>query len=191
MTDAENIARLKSVLHGTNARVNDAYQVWALDTEVTDDHVERMVGWADLEHLMLSGSLVTDRCLPAITTFQRLISFDVGRTAISSSGITDASIPQTVLDVGVYDILLDDCAVRSIASLPNLRMLNCNGCDLSFNALQQLLTLPSLRGIEALGADMPDTYAEGFTRARPDFLLRLDSGVWKNGSVRRPPGYRA
>lgn len=191
MTDAENVSRLKSILHGTDALVNAAFQVWALDTSVTDDHVERMAGWADLEHLMLSGTYVTDRCLPAIATFDRLAAFDIGGTAITSSGIADASIPPTVRDFGLYDIHLDEVAVNAIASLPQLRTLNCNGCKLSHNCLLQFLRLPSLQSIEALGADMPDSHAEEFTRARPCFLLRLDSGVWKSGNVRRPPGYGA
>jgi len=191
MTDAENLARLVSVLDGTGARVNAAYQVCALDTDVTDEHIEHMADWADLEHLMLSGSLVTDRCLPAIATFDRLVSLDIGGTAITSPGLANATLPQSLRDVGVYDVQLDDSAVGSIASLPNLRMLNCNGCNLSFDALLQLLVVPTVRAVEALGADIPDAYAEDFTLARPGLLLRLDSGVWKNGNVRRPPGYKA
>jgi hypothetical protein len=191
MTEAENVSRLKATLMGTDALVNAAYQVWALDMSVTDDHIERMAGWADLELLMLSGTLVTDRCLLAIATFERLAGLDIGGTAITSSGIASASIPQTVQDFGLYDIRLDEDAVRTIVSLPRLRTLNCNGCGLSFHCLLQLLRLPSLQSIEALGADMPDSHAEEFTRARPGFLLRLDSGVWKGGKVRRPPGNEA
>jgi hypothetical protein len=191
MTDAENVSRLKAILQGTGALVNAPFQVWALDSSVMDDHVAQMAGWADLEHLMLSGTLVTDHCLPAIATFERLAGLDIGGTAITSSGIAAASIPPDVRDFGLHDILLDDDAVCAIASLPRLRALNCNGCDLSHRCLLQFLRLPSLRSIEALGADMPDSNAEEFTRARPGFLLRLDSGVWKGGKVRRPPGYRA
>ena len=167
MTDAENVSRLKAVLHDTDALVNAAFQVWALDTGVTDDHVQRMAGWADLEHLMLSGTLVTDRCLTAVATFDRLAGFDIGGTAITSSGIVAAKIPHAVQDLGLFDIHLGEDAVRAIASLPKLRALNCNGCDLSNNCLLRFLQLPSLRSIEGLGADMPDSHAEEFTRARP------------------------
>ncbi|TWU59528.1 Leucine Rich repeats (2 copies) [Crateriforma conspicua] len=191
MTDAENVSQLKAILHGTEALVNAAFQVWALDTTVADEHVEQMAGWGDLQHLMLSGTRVTDRCLPAISTFHRLECLDIGGTAITASGIANANIPRSVRDFGLYDIQLDDDAVCAIASLPSLRALNCNGCDLPHHALLQFLRIPSLQGIEALGADMPDSHAEEFTRARPDFLLRLDSGLWTGGDVRRPPGYGA
>ncbi|QDT10513.1 Leucine Rich repeats (2 copies) [Planctomycetes bacterium K23_9] len=180
-----------AVLNGTDAFVNAAFQVWALDTTVADEHVEQMAGWADLQHLMLSGTLVTDRCLPAISTFHRLVCLDLGGTAITASGIATANIPPAVRDFGLYDIQLDDIAFRAVASLPNLRALNCNGCGLSHQSLLRFLRIPSLQGIEALGTDMPDSDAEEFTRTRPNFLLRLDSGVWKGGDVHRPPGYQA
>ena len=191
MTDAENISRLNTVLRGTDALVNAPFQVWALNTSVTDDHISQMAGWADLEHLMLSGTLVTDNCLPAIATFVRLASLDIGGTAITSSGIASASLPSAVQDFGLHDIHLDDDAVCAITSLPRLRTLNCNGCNLSHRCLLQFLRHPSLRSIEALDADLPDSNAEAFTRARPGFLLRLNSGVWKGGNVQRPPGYKA
>lgn len=191
MTDAENISQLKAILYGTDALVNAAFQVWALNTAVADEHVVKMAGWADLKHLMLSGTLVTDRCLTAISTFHRLECLDIGGTAITASGIAYANIPHAVKDFGLYDIELDDTAAGVIASLPSLRTLNCNGCGLSCHALLQFLRIPSLQGIEALGADMPDSYARELTRERPNFLLRLDSGVWRGGDVRRPPDYEA
>ncbi|CAD73532.1 MAG TPA: hypothetical protein DDX19_25910 [Rhodopirellula baltica] len=191
MTDAENISQLKAILYGTDALVNAAFQVWAFDTAVADEHVEQMAGWADLQQLMLSGTFVTDRCLTAISTFHRLECLDIGGTAITASGIAYANIPHAVKDFGLYDIELDDIAADAIASLPSLRALNCNGCGLSHYALLQFLRIPSLQAIEALGADMPDSHAREFTLERPDILLRLDSGVWKGGDVRRPPDYEA
>ena len=108
-----------------------------------------MAGWADLEHLMLSGTLVTNRCLTAVATFDRLAGSDIGGTAITSSGIVAAKIPHAVQDLGLFDIHLGEDAVRAIASLPKLRAYNCNGCDLSNNCLLRFLQLPSLRSIEA------------------------------------------
>ena len=51
--------------------------------------------------------------------------------------------------------------------------------------------LPRLRSFAALGCPVPDDVAEAISRRSPNSLLRLDTGVWRNGNVNRPPNYRS
>ncbi|TWT72652.1 MULTISPECIES: hypothetical protein [Rhodopirellula] len=191
MTDDQRVARLVAELAGTGAQVNGAFQVWALDAQLTDAHLHGISSWADLEFLMAAGCPITDAGLASICCFRRLASLDIGGTAITANAISTAELPETLTTFGLYDIPLTDDAANRIAQLPEIRMLNCNECGLSLPAFHRLVELPKLRGFEALGCPVPDDDARAISRRIPHGLLRLDSGVWRNGDVKRPPRNRS
>jgi hypothetical protein len=183
--DAQRIDRLTQSLNGTGATVNGPFQVWGQDAAITDAHLDELSGWADLEHLVLSGCPITDDALSAICRFQRLKTLDIGRTQVTSTGISSASLPTSIFGFGLSGIYLTDDAVNQIAALPELRSLNCNGCGLSMNGLFRLVAVPGLRSVEALGCQVPESVVEELSRLTPGVLVRLDSGVWKGGDVTR------
>ncbi len=102
MTDDERVARLDAELSGSGAQVNDAFQVWALDAQLTDAHLNRIASWADLEFLMASGCPITDAGLASICYFRRLTSLDIGGTAITANAIATADLPKTLTSFGLY-----------------------------------------------------------------------------------------
>lgn len=187
MTDDERIARLGVELAGSDATVNGAFQIWALDAQLTDAHLERISRWADLEFLMAAGCPITDAGLTAICRFRRLESLDIGGTRITANAIAAADLPKTLTSFGLYGLRLTDEAANRIGQLTSLQILNCNDCGLSPQAFQQLTELPRLSGIEALGCPVPDVVAQAISRRKPNALLRLDSGIWRNGDAKRPP----
>lgn len=183
--DQERSQRLRQTLNGTGATVKGPFQVWGLDTSITDAHLHELSGWADLEHLMLSGCPLNDDALSGICRFQRLQSLDIGRTQITSNGISSVDLPRSILDFGLSQIYLTDDAVNRIATLPRLRALNCNGCGLSIGGLFRLVAVPGLLSVEALGCPVPRDVAEELSRLTPGVLVRLDSGVWRGGEASR------
>jgi hypothetical protein len=184
MTDDERIARLGVELAGAGALVNGPFQIWALDSQLSDGHLRRISSWANLKFLMAAGCSITDAGLNAICCFRRLESLDIGGTEISANAIVAADLPVTLTCLGLYGLPLNDEVAKQVCQLPALQMLNCNGCRLSLQAFQQLAEMPRLLGFEALSCPVPDDVAQTISRRKPDSLLRLDSGVWRNG--RRP-----
>ncbi len=191
MTDDERVARLEAELSGSGAQVNGAFQIWALDTHLADSHLSRIANWADLEFVMVAGCPITDAGLASICSFRRLTSLDIGGTRITANAITAADLPKTLTTFGLYDLPLTDEAANHISQLTEIQMLNCNGCGLSLQAFYRLAELPRLRGFEALGCPVPDDVAQAISGSKPNGLLRLDSGVWRNGNVNRPPNQKS
>jgi hypothetical protein len=136
---------------------------------------------------MAAGCPITDAGLASICCFRRLTSLDIGGTEITANAIVTADLPKTLTSIGLYELPLTDEAVNRIAELTEIQMLNCNDCGLSLHAFHRLAELPRLRGFEALGCPVPDDVAQTISRRKPNGLLRLDSGVWRNGDVKRPP----
>lgn len=136
---------------------------------------------------MAAGCPITDAGLASICGFRRLTSLDIGSTKITSNAIATNDLPKTLTSLGLYEIPLTDVAVNRIVELTEIQMLNCNDCRLSLQSFQRLSELPRLRGFEALGCPVPDDVAQTISRHKPKGLLRLDSGVWTNGKVNRPP----
>ena len=93
MTDDERLARLDAELAGSGAQVNGPFQIWALDSQLTDAHLIGISSWADLDFLMAAGCPVTDAGLASICRFRRLTSLDIGGTAITADAIATADLP--------------------------------------------------------------------------------------------------
>jgi len=150
--------------------------------------LQAIVGWADLEHLMLQGCLISNQSLESISRFFRLVTLDIGNTRITTDGIAASAFPSSLQSLGLAGIRLCDRAVDVIAALPKLLALNCNGCELSPSALSRLTAVPTLHNLEAIGSRIAPEVAVELTRTRPRLLLRLDSGLWKSGVIVRPVG---
>lgn len=134
---------------------------------------------------MAAGCPITGNGLTSICSFHRLTSLDIGRTKITASALATSDLPKELQSLGVYEIQLTDEAVKRIASLTALRMLNCNHSGLTIKQFEVLADLPKLKALEALGCPVPPDVAIAVSRRWPQGLLRLDSGVWKNGDLIR------
>lgn len=187
MDDKQRTQRLMQTLNGTGATVNGPYQVWAVDGTVMDSHLFALAEWADLIHLVLSGCPITNASLPAISRFQRLESLDIGGTNITSAGVAQAELPKSLTALGLSGIELTEEAIARIETLSHMRALNCNGCGLSLDDFSRLVAMPTLSGIEAVACQIDDKSAEEISRRTPGVLINVESGVWKNGAVLRPP----
>ena len=187
MTEAERIERLTAVLHGTGATVNDAFGIWALDSELSDYHIAELADWADLQFLIADSTPITDASLPSICRFHRLTDLSIGGTAITSVSLADCHLPTEVENLGLAGIPLTDQAVSSVCLCSNISALNVNFCNLSRDGLAALSRLPCLSTIEALGADLTAETGRTLSTRHPNVLFRLRDGLWQNGECRRPP----
>ncbi len=193
MTESERIDRLTAVLEGTGATVNDAFGIWAFESQLADVHIAELAGWADLQFLVAGSSLITDSSVDAICGFRRLTDLDIGGTAITGSTLANSDLPPSLQSLGVALIQLGDLAVEPILRCPEITELNVNYCDLPTDALFRLAKLPRLRVMEAVGADTTPKSSKLLSQEHPGTLFRLSDGVWQAGVCRRPsfPSERA
>lgn len=187
MTEAERIARLTTVLDGTGAKVNDAFGIWALDSDLCDEHISDLADWANLQYLVADSTRITDVSIPLIMNFDRLTDLSIGRNAITSRALAACAFPSGILSLGLGGIPLGDDAVSNVSRCSEINALNVNHCELSFEALAELARLPKLRSIEALGADSTTETSRVLSERHPRVLFRLRDGVWQNGKCLRAP----
>jgi hypothetical protein len=187
MDDAERIRRLRSVLEGTGAVVNEAFGIWALESRLTDEHIQQLKGWADLLSLVAGGTRITDASLDTICSFRRLTDLSIHGTVITSTGLAACDLPPAIQILGLASIALSDDAIEAICRCDKIFALNVNHCNLSEPALFRLAQLPSLRSIEALGAESTPETSKLLSNKYPTTLFRLRDGVWKAGECRRLP----
>lgn len=187
MIEAERIDRLTTVLQGTGATVNDAFGIWALDSELSDNHISELADWADLQYLIADSTHITDASLASICCFHRLTDLSIGGNAISSAALADCDLPTEIENLGLGGISLTNHAVSSVCQCSRISALNVNYCNLSRNALAALARLPRLRTIEALGADSTAETGRTLSARHPNVLFRLRDGLWQNGECRRLP----
>jgi len=187
MTEDERIDRLTKVLEGTGATVNDAFGIWALNSQLADHHIAQLGGWADLQYFMASGTRITDASLSTICSFRNLTSLCIGGNAVTANVLANCDLPPALDSLGQAAIPLNDDAVASVCRCSEITALSVNWCSLSSEALSRLSALPKLKVIEALGADSTLDSSKMLSKQYPNVLFLLRDGLWRNGECRRPP----
>lgn len=187
MTDDERIERLTSVLAGTGAIINDAYRIWALDTNLADRHVQELEGWADLRFLMAGSTLISDASIQIICSFRNLTNLCISNTEVTGECIASSDLPTSLKSLGLAGISLDNRAVASVCRCVELNVVNVNHCKLTKESLFVLAALPNLRGLEAIGADSTAESSRMLSEKYPGVLLRLRDGLWEAGQCLRKP----
>ena len=92
MDDATNIQRLTEILVGTGCKMPRARAVWAMNSSLSDEHIAKLAGWANLEFLMADQSSMTDASIPILSEFP-LTDLSIGETAMTADAFLDASWP--------------------------------------------------------------------------------------------------
>jgi hypothetical protein len=187
MTDAERIERLTAALQGSGTTVNDAFGIWALNSDLSDHHIAALAGWADLQFLVADSTRLTDASVSLIAGFHRLNVLSFGGNAITSNALATIRLPDQISTLGLYGIPLTDEAVATVSRCSAITGLNVNHCKLSRDGLAELATLPKLRSIEALGADSTPETSRALSERHPKVLFRLRDGLWQHGKCLRPP----
>lgn len=187
MTEDERIARLKTVLGGTGASVNDAFGIWALHSDLSDEHIARLTDWADLQFLVADSTRITDASVPLIMSFVRLTHLSIGGNKITSTALAACTLPIQISTLGLGGIPLNEDAVSTVLRCTEITALNVNYCQLSPDSLAKLARLPKLRTIEALGADSKLETSRLLSERHPGVLFRLRDGLWQHGKCLRPP----
>jgi|GEM_PF-1853959 len=187
MNEAQRIERLTKVLNGSGATVSHAFGIWALNTELSDDHISQLAGWADLDYLIAGSTKLTNASLTTICSFQRLTDLSIGNTAITGDAIACSGLPEAVQSLGLQSIPLPDGAIDKLLKCCDISVLNVNRCNLSASSLTRIAELPRLQILEALGTHTTPESSRTLSRQYPQVLFRLRDGLWQDGICKRRP----
>ncbi|NQV27391.1 MAG: hypothetical protein HQ518_23835 [Rhodopirellula sp.] len=119
---------------GITVKQNSAGDVFRVDTAgvVLDEHFwESLSNFEQLEQLALTGSPVTDRDLPQLTSLRTLRSLDLSYTRVSSSGLSILSRVEDLQTLSLNGVSLDAAAVEPLSQLTRLRSLSLIDSDIS------------------------------------------------------------
>ena len=152
MNESQRLQRLTDAIAGSGARVCDPYGIEAHSSNLADDHMTRLSGWADLQFLVATRTKITDESLPIICSFSRLTDLGLGGNDLTDLALAMCHFPRTLTNISLYEINLSDDSVDRVADCPMLEAVNVNHSCISFDALVRLASLPNVEVIEAIPA---------------------------------------
>ncbi len=185
MNETQRLRHLASAIDGSGAKVNDPYGIDAHGSQLADDHVVALAGWADLEFLIANLTRITDVSLPLLCEFNRLTDLAIGGTRITDSAICAAKFPNSLTHVSLFGIPLTDSSVENLRRCTNLTDLVVRGCGLSRDSLFTLSGLRSLRSMSARGSNVDEGDSADLSHSFPNIQFVLNDGVWMSGIRQR------
>lgn len=182
MTDMELVAKLEEALSGSGCRVEGPHQVWAVGSQLTDEHVSKLEGWAQLEYFVADETSITDASLPILGSFP-LEELSLGDTKVTADGILGTAWPNSLLEFSFCGIDFKGKDISPLLEFKSLTDINANYCGLSEDDVRQLAQLPNLGSLEAFGAKISKEVAIELSTEFSDVLFRFDDGVWAGGEI--------
>ncbi len=185
MDAAKRLERLQFVLEGTGAKANDAYGIWAAYSSLSDQHIEALDDWADLEYLVANDCRITDHGFGIICRFKRLQTLGISATAITHLALVGADWPPALQSLGLAGLPLNDDAVAGISRLAELSDMSINYTNVTDVGFEQLARLPRLRSIEVFNTAVTFESAQHLSNEIPELIIRHTSGVLRGGKFAR------
>ncbi|EKO17706.1 hypothetical protein [Leptospira kirschneri] len=107
--------------------------------EMTDEGMQYLVVFPNLQTLNLEDSKVTDEGLKQISTIPKLDDLTLGRTKITNKGIEYISKSKTITSLFLYEILtIDDGCIPHLLKMKQLKTLELSGTNFSEQGLKKL-----------------------------------------------------
>ena len=184
MDDETNVQMLTAALAGTGCDVPRARTVWALNANLTDDIVNRLAGWAELEFLMADCTDITNAAVPILSRFP-LTDLSVGETSITADAILAVHWPQ-LQNLGISGIDFSNHLIDPLLNSTELTVVNANGSNLDQSSVLKLASLPNMKVLEADSADITRETAKDISLQYSQITFRFNDGIWRNGRLINP-----
>ena len=139
--DAQQNAAASLTANGIATQFNSAGQVSRVDaTEASlpDDFWTTLTKFPELNTLVLSSVEFSEHELAALDSFEKLRSFDVSYTDVSSVGIGHLSRLVSLQDLALNGVELDGKCIQTLAGMRQLRSLALIQTNLNDEQIEQL-----------------------------------------------------
>ncbi len=184
MDDETNVQKLTVALAGTGCEVPRARAVWALNAKLTDDIINRLADWAELEFLMADYTDITNAAVPILNRFP-LTDLSVGETSITADAILAVHWPH-LENLGISGIDFSNHLIDPLLNSAELTVVNANGSNLSQASVLKLASLSKLKVLEAYTADVTHDMAQEISLQYSHMTFRFNGGIWRNGKLINP-----
>lgn len=184
MDDETNVQKLTVVLAGTGCEVPRARAVWALNANLTDDIINRLAGWAELEFLMADCTDITNAAVPILNRFP-LTDLSVGDTSITADAIIAVHWPH-LQNLGISGIDFSNHLIDPLLNSTELTVVNANGSNLNQASVLKLASLPRMKVLEAAAAAVDHNEAQEISLQYLKLTFRFNDGVWRSGKLINP-----
>jgi len=184
MDDETNVQKLKAALGGTGCEVPRARAVWAMNAILTDDILNRLAGWAELEFLMADYTDITNAAVPILNRF-RLKDLSVGETSITADALLAVHWPY-LQNLGISGIDFSNHLIDPLLNSADLTVVNANGSNLDQASVLKLASLPKMKVLEADTANVTYDSAQEISLQYSQMTFRFNGGIWRNGKLINP-----
>lgn len=144
---------------------------------VSDIDISYLSVLPNLEHLVLTGTEITDECMPMIGRCRELTLLDISDNAISDLGAAHLHSLTNLTTLGIYGTQVTDATADLIASLPRLKMLNISHTAITDAGLLKFIRPVGFCAIETHNSKITQSGVEEFARHCPSTMLVTDDGL--------------
>jgi len=153
----------------------DNVAVELTDVPATDQDIERLTGClaqlGNVRFLDLSGTQVSDACLPSIARLTGLSSLHLARTRISGRGFEHLESLTSLEDVNLDGSVVDDSGLVKLARVPGLTAINIDNTSVSDTGVAHLSRLPGLETLSAANTGLTESGASQLVERHPDLAI--------------------
>lgn len=116
------------------------------NTEITDRDISHLKGLTSLQNLrLMNNNKITDTSLAYLAGLQKLTNLNVANTAVTGLGFAQLSMPKlTHLE---FRAPFGDKGLAALKNVPNLRLLNLIGTEITDAGLEHIKNFPKLEAL--------------------------------------------
>jgi|GEM_PF-2601991 Leucine-rich repeat (LRR) protein len=153
----------------------DAVHVELEGSRTRDQDVERLVEslsqLGSVKYLNLSGTGVTDGCLPSVAELTGLSSLQLANTRVRGHGFERLQALKLLHEVNLDGTLIDDAGVASLARIPNLTTLNIDNTNVTNEGVMHLSRLSGLETLSAANTGLTESGVLQLVESHPELAI--------------------
>jgi hypothetical protein len=124
------------------------------NTSLTDDQMQYLAGFKDVESLLLDGTQITDAGLVHLRGMRKLRVLNLNGTRVSDEGLKILEGMDSLEELGLNDTAVGDAGPVHLPSLPRLTALGLARTRVTDDGLQPVQELPKLQVIMLQGTSV-------------------------------------
>ena len=136
-----------------------------------DEHMAFLSLLPKIEHLVLTGTAISDAAMQTIAALDRLAVLDVSDTSITDWGASQLAFLPSLRCLGIYGTKITDASTATIGKLSTLEMLNVSFTQITDAGLLNLVQLTNLRSIELHHTSITTDRLARFRSSLPECLV--------------------
>lgn len=150
------LARMRATERQGRPLLAEIHHLYLNATRISDRGLPHLAAFGTLRTLDLSDTQVTDAGLSHLARLSQLQRLFLSRTQMTGSGLVHLQSLSALRELDLTGTALDDTGLQQLPSLPNLRKLVLRNTRITDAGLDRLKALPALEELDLTGTGITD-----------------------------------